>query len=82
MLVVLGLNGCAFMDQEDRDFYGKGWIKPNELDQDMKTRPVSDPSRPVSATYPTTSNAAAHVATTPNDPEWLVPGTSAPAPRQ
>ena len=67
------------MSPEDRDFYGKGWIKPNELDADMKPRTVSDPSRPVSATYPTTSNAGAHIATTPNDPDWLVPET---APRQ
>ena len=29
------LNGCAFMSDEDRDFYGRGWVKPSELDQPM-----------------------------------------------
>ena len=82
LLLVVSVSGCAFMSPEDRDFYGKGWIKPNELDADMKPRTVNDPSRPVSTTYPTTSNAGAHVAATPNDPDWLVPETSAPAPRQ
>ena len=82
LLLIVVSSGCAFMSDEDRDFYGKGWIKPTELDNDMKPRTINDPSRPQSATYPTTSNAGAHAATTPNDPEWLVPETSAPAPRQ
>ncbi len=75
LLAVLG-GGCAFMSPEDRDFYGKGWVKPTDLDTPMKHHTVEDPSRPQSATYPTTSNAGAHAATTPNDPEWLVPETA------
>ena len=78
VLLMTLAGGCAFMSPEDRDFYGKGWIKPSELDAPMKHHTVDDPSRPQSTTYPTTSNAGAHAATTPNDPEWLVPETSAP----
>ena len=26
------LSSCALMSDEDRDFYGKGWINPRELD--------------------------------------------------
>jgi hypothetical protein len=29
----VGLSGCVFMSDEDRDFYGKGWVNPKELDQ-------------------------------------------------
>lgn len=78
LLLVVCAGGCAFMSPEDRDFYGKGWVKPTDLDTPMEHTKVADPSRPQSATYPTTSNAGAHAATTPNDPEWLVPE---PAPR-
>ena len=73
LLLMVTAGGCAFMDAEDRDFYGKGWIKPTDLDAGTPHRRVDDPSRPQSATYPTTSNAGAHAATTPNDPDWLVP---------
>jgi hypothetical protein len=31
--VFVGLGGCVFMSDEDRDFYGKGWVNPKELDQ-------------------------------------------------
>ena len=78
LLLVTSAGGCAFMSPEDRDFYGKGWIKPTDLDTPMEHTKVQDPSRPQSATYPTTSNAGAHAAIIPNDPEWLVPE---PAPR-
>ena len=76
LLLACTFSGCAFMSDEDRDFYGKGWSKPTELDGEMKHKTVNDPSRPQSATYPTTSNAGAHAAVTPNDPEWLVPETA------
>ena len=32
-VVLSTLSGCAFMSDEDKDFYGRGWIKPTELDQ-------------------------------------------------
>ena len=76
LLLVASAGGCAYMSPEDRDFYGKGWIKPTELDTPTRQYTVADPSRPQSATYPTTSNAGTHAATTPNDAEWLVPETA------
>ena len=27
------LNACMFMGSEDREFYGKGWVNPKELDK-------------------------------------------------
>ncbi len=41
LLVLLG--GCSEMSQEDRDFYGRGWIHPGELDQE---RPTKMPAHP------------------------------------
>lgn len=34
LLVVsaLGCGGCAMLSADDRDFYGRGWINPKELD--------------------------------------------------
>lgn len=42
-LVVLGglaLSGCALLSPDERDFYGKGWINPRELDDQVPKRPV------------------------------------------
>lgn len=60
--------GCALMSPEDRDFYGKGWVKPSDLDTPMPHHAITDPSRPQQA-------ASAPARKTPDDPEtqWLVP---------
>lgn len=39
---VLAFNGCALMSTEDRDFYGKGWLNPKELDD----QPLKMPAHP------------------------------------
>ncbi len=40
---VLAFCGCTEMSPEDREFYGKGWIHPGELD---KERPTAMPAHP------------------------------------
>ena len=37
------LCGCSEMTPEDREFFGRGWIHPGELD---KERPTKMPSHP------------------------------------
>ena len=43
---LLSLGACMFMGEEDREFYGKGWISPKELDRTptphMPVRPAAD----------------------------------------
>lgn len=31
-LCALAFSGCALLASDDRDFYGKGWLNPKELD--------------------------------------------------
>ena len=45
---ILSLAGCAFMSDEDRDFYGKGWIHPTELDGPMSHHAIPNPENPSS----------------------------------
>lgn len=74
--VTLVGGGCAFMDPEDRDFYGKGWVKPTELDREPVHHKILDPSHPETTT--TTSTTAARTAPTATpEPEWIVPIPSA-----
>ena len=40
---LLAICGCTEMSPEDREFYGRGWIHPGELD---KERPTQMPSHP------------------------------------
>jgi hypothetical protein len=35
--------GCAFMSDEDRDFYGRGWVNPKEMDTPMQHHAVPNP---------------------------------------
>jgi hypothetical protein len=72
--IFLGFNGCMFMSDEDRDFYGKGWVNPRELDQ-TPHHVIPNPEAPQDA-------AQAPVATTVNHPnpdsdEW----TAVPTPQ-
>lgn len=36
----LGLSGCALLSADERDFYGKGWINPKELDDQGPKMPA------------------------------------------
>ena len=65
------LGGCAFMNDEDRDFYGKGWIHPTDLDKPASHHEYADPSQAPASTVanPTTAKRDP-------DPEWLIPETS------
>ena len=65
---ILAAGGCAFMSDEDRDFYGKGWIKPSDLDKTPPHHAIPDPSHPeqVAAAPARTQSADA-------DPQWLIP---------
>ncbi len=49
--LLLAAGGCAFMSDEDRDFYGKGWVNPRELDTPTQhTVPNPEaPTRPAAA---------------------------------
>ena len=66
-LAVVSGGGCAFMSDEDRDFYGKGWVKPSDLDKPTPHRMPADPSHPEQAEAP------ARTASAEPEPEWLVP---------
>ena len=61
--------GCAFMSDEDRDFYGKGWIRPSDLDKTTPRR-IADPSHP--ETLPQADEPARTASATP-EPQWLIP---------
>ncbi len=58
------------MSDEDRDFYGKGWVNPRELDQQPMHHPIPNPEAPDSAPLAPTSTT-----TTPasSDQEWQAP---------
>ena len=69
MTVLAWLGGCVFMNDEDRDFYGRGWVKPAELDQPIPHHsgpPTADAT--ASAPLPSTTSDPAH------DSAWDVPG--------
>lgn len=36
----LALSGCALLSADDRDFYGKGWVNPKELDDPAPKTPA------------------------------------------
>ncbi len=56
------------MAPEDRDFYGKGWVKPSDLDTPIPHHHVADPSRPE-----TTTTASTQAPPTAPDTQWLTP---------
>lgn len=68
-----GLCGCSEMTQEDKEFYGRGWIHPGELDQE---RPTKMPAHPEttgslgSAPAATAPSTASGLRPMPNDTEW------------
>ena len=69
--VLSTLGGCAFMSDEDKDFYGRGWVKPTELDQQYPHHAGTPPGSaydPASSTTSTTSDPA-------HDGAWDVPTT-------
>ncbi len=66
---VLTGSGCIFMSDEDRDFYGKGWVRPADLDRPAPRHTIPDPSRP----QQTAAVAPAQTSSADADPQWLVP---------
>ena len=74
-LTCLSFTGCAFMNDEDREFYGKGWVHPSELDD---VAPKHDPAATAAAAsgadYRPAATSTSH-AQQPA-PEWIVPETS------
>lgn len=40
VLCSLTFSGCAMLSNDDRDFYGKGWINPKELDDQGSKMPA------------------------------------------
>jgi hypothetical protein len=71
------LAGCAFMSDEDKDFYGKGWVKPTDLDQPPVHHSIPDPTAPTTAAAPDPNAATTRLPTdnTASDPQWIVPQT-------
>ena len=74
-LTSLSFTGCAFMNDEDRDFYGKGWVHPSELDD---VAPKHDPATMAAASsgadYRPAATSTNH--TQQSAPEWIVPETT------
>ena len=75
-VAMIGLGGCAFMSDEDRDFYGKGWVNPRDLDRQPMHHPIPNPEAPADASQAPTATAA----TTPSgthpsseSDEWTAP---------
>jgi hypothetical protein len=60
------LGGCAFMSDEDRDFYGKGWVNPRELDQPMQHHAIPNPDAPPDSAPATTHQGS-------DSDEWTAP---------
>ena len=71
VLAGISLTGCAFVNDEDRDFYGKGWVHPTELDE---VTPRHDPTAALAAANRPAQTSAAPAET--SSPEWIVPDTS------
>ena len=71
ILAGLSLTGCVFMNDEDKEFYGKGWVHPSELDD---IAPKHDPMAAAATNTPatTTTNARPQQSA----PEWIVPETT------
>ena len=69
LAAALATSGCLIMNDEDRDFYGKGWIKPSELDNTTPRR-IADPSHPEQMQQ---ADAPARTASATPEPEWLIP---------
>ena len=67
---VFASGGCAFMSDEDRDFYGKGWIKPSDLDKPTPHHAIPDPSHPEQVQQ---TEAPAQTASATPEPQWLIP---------
>ncbi len=65
------VSGCAFMSDEDRDFYGKGWVNPKELDQQPMHHAIPNPEAPDDAA----AAAPASTGTRPSSDsdEWTAP---------
>lgn len=66
LAVVLTLGGCAFMSDEDKDFYGRGWVKPSELDNPYPNH-AGTPGARTPAVAPSQGS----------DPAWDVPPNDA-----
>ena len=68
--LLLATSGCAFMSDEDRDFYGKGWVNPRELDTPMAHHAVPNPENPDD---PAVSNQAEPLDSAGARDEWEDP---------
>jgi hypothetical protein len=68
--VLVFVSGCAFMSDEDRDFYGKGWINPKELDQQPMHHAIPNPEAPDDSAAPA---ATAGTHSNSDSDEWTAP---------
>ena len=79
-VVLLGclasLGACMWMGPEDKEFFGKGWVNPKELDRapapKMPVRPGAGDASAVLAPASAPSDAAG-TATAPNNEDWATP---------
>ena len=67
VIVIQTFGGCAFMGPDDREFFGKGWISPKELDTPAGARHTPDKT-----TTPVAPDTDAPLA--PANSAWDVPG--------
>ena len=60
------------MNDEDKEFYGKGWVHPSELDD---VAPKRDPAAATAAANYTPATTSSARSAQPA-PEWIVPETT------
>ena len=76
LVTILALGGCAFMSDEDKDFYGRGWVHPTELDQQYPHH-AGTPTGTTAASAPVGGSSADQLPANPDpahDSAWDVPG--------
>ena len=69
---LLSLGACMFMGADDKEFFGKGWVNPKELDNTPSPRV---PVRPIESGTPEPVGPSARSDTraTQNDTDWSTP---------
>ena len=69
---LLSLGACMFMGTEDKEFFGKGWVNPKELDT---TPPPKMPMRPLAdgTPEPVGPSARSEASAKHDDADWSTP---------
>ena len=72
VVCLLSFSACIFMGSEDKEFFGKGWVNPRELDTPqapkLPPRPVAD-----GTPEPVGPSVRDEAPATHNDVDWSTP---------